>query len=71
MFSQSPLKNDELLNKRIKKLRETNFKKFINNYEKNNREILSNSIKKNKKILKIQVRRNGPQLFADLINSYF
>ena len=52
MFANSPLRNDELLNKRIKKLRDTNFKKFINNYEKNNREILSDNIKKNKDILK-------------------
>ena len=46
MFSQSPLENDELLNKRIKNLRDTNFKNFLNNYEKNNREIISNNIKK-------------------------
>ena len=40
MFSHSPLVNDELLNKRINKLHDTNFKKFVTNYEKNNREIL-------------------------------
>ena len=52
MFANSPLRNDELLNKRIQKLRDTNFKKFLNNYEKNNREILSDSVKRNKNILK-------------------
>jgi len=52
MFANSPLRNDELLNKRIQKLRDTNFKKFLNNYEKNNREILSDSIKRNKEVLK-------------------
>ena len=52
MFANSPLRNDKLLNQRIQKLRDTNFKKFINNYEKNNREILSDSVKRNKDILK-------------------
>ena len=52
MFSYSPLINDELLNKRINKLRDSNFKKFVNNYEQNNREILSDNVKKNKNILK-------------------
>ena len=52
MFANSPLRNDELLNKRIQKLRDTNFKKILNSYEKNNREILSDSVKKNKEILK-------------------
>ena len=52
MFFQSPLDKDELLSKRIEKLREANFKKHVENYEKNNREILSNSIKQNKELLK-------------------
>ena len=52
MFAHSPLKDDLLLNKRIQNLRETNLKKFIDNYEKNNREVLSNEIKKNQYLLK-------------------
>ena len=52
MFSQSPLHNDELVNKRIKNLRESNFKRILNNYEKNNREIISNEVKNNEKLLK-------------------
>ncbi|MBQ2600161.1 hypothetical protein II582_02085, partial [bacterium] len=52
MFFQSPLNDDELLNNRIAKLRNANFKKFVDNYEKKNREILSNSIKNNKDLLK-------------------
>ena len=56
MFSHSPLANDLLLKNRINCLRNINFKKNVDNYEKNNREILSNSIKKNKKILKEIIR---------------
>ena len=52
MFSQSPLSNDELLNRRIKNLRETNYKKFLDNYEKNSREVISNDIKNNEYLLK-------------------
>ena len=51
MFDHSPLINDELLNKRIKCLRDINFKKIVDNYEKNNREILSKNKKKDKNIL--------------------
>jgi hypothetical protein len=63
MFSHSPLVNDELLNKRINKLRETNFKKFVTNYEKSNREILSDSIKKNKEILKQIINKDKGYMF--------
>ena len=63
MFSHSPLVNDELLNKRINKLRETNFKKFVTNYEKNNREIISDSIKKNKEILKQIINKDKGYMF--------
>ena len=52
MFSQSPLNNDELVNKRIKDLRDANLFRFIQNYEKNNREIISNEIKSDKNLLK-------------------
>ena len=66
MFSQSPLSNDELLNKRIKDLRENNFKNFINNYEKNNREILSNYIKKNKDLLKELINCENKNMRMDI-----
>ena len=52
MFSRSPLDKDELLNKRIKDLREANLDRIINNYEKNTREVLSNDIKKDKNLMK-------------------
>ena len=51
MFSQSPLNNDKLVKDKIKKLRNFNFNKKLNNYEKNNREILSKDVKKKKDIL--------------------
>ena len=51
MFSQSPLNNDKLVKDKIKKLRNFNFNKKLNNYEKNNREILSKELKKKKDIL--------------------
>ena len=63
MFSHSPLVNDELLNKRINKLRETNYKKFVTNYERNNREIISDSIKKNKEILKQIINKDRGYMF--------
>ena len=52
MFSRSPLDKDELLNKRIKDLREANLDRIINNYEKNTREVLSSDIKKDKNLMK-------------------
>lgn len=51
MFSQSPLSNDKLVKDRIKKLKNFNFNKKLNNYEKNNREILSKDVKKKRDIL--------------------
>ena len=48
MFSQSPLANDKLVNDKIKKLRNFNFTKKLNNFEKNNREILNSNVKKDK-----------------------
>ena len=51
MFSQSPLNNDKLVKDKVKKLRNFNFNKKLNNYEKNNREILSKDVKKKKDIL--------------------
>ena len=63
MFSHSPLVNDELLNKRINQLRNTNFRKFVTNYEKNNREILRDSIKKNKEILKKIINKDKGYMF--------
>ena len=52
MFSKSPLNNDDLVNQRIKDLRDANLFRFIHNYEKNNREIISNDIKSDKNLLK-------------------
>ena len=52
MFIKSPLDKDELLNKRIKDLREVNLDRIITNYEKNSREVLSNDLKKDKNLLK-------------------
>lgn len=63
MFSHSPLVNDELLNKRINKLHDTNFKKFVTNYEKNNREILGESIKKNKEMLRQIINKDKGYVF--------
>ena len=51
MFDKSPLDQDELLNKRIKDLRNANLARIIYNYEKNTREILSNDLKKDKNLL--------------------
>ena len=51
MFDKSPLDQDELLNKRIKDLRDANLARIIYNYEKNTREILSNDLKKDKNLL--------------------
>ncbi len=51
MFSQSPLANDKLVNDKIKKLRNFNFTKKLNNFEKNNREILNSNVKKNKLLI--------------------
>ena len=66
MFSHSPLENDELLNKRIQNLRDTNFKKFIVNYEKNNREILSNDIKGNQYLLKELIMAENKNMRMDI-----
>ena len=52
MFSQSPLDNDELVNKRIKDLRDANLFRFIKNYEKNSRAYISDDIKKDKNLIK-------------------
>ena len=52
MFSKSPLDKDELLNKRIKDLREANLDRIINNYEKNTREVLNRDIKRDKNLMK-------------------
>ena len=52
MFSKSPLNNDELVNKRVKDLRDANLYRFIQNYEKNNREFISNDIKNDKNLVK-------------------
>jgi hypothetical protein len=65
MFSQSPLYNDDLVNKRIKNLRESNFKRILNNYEKNNREIISNEVKNNKKLLKELILAENKQMRMD------
>ena len=52
MFLNSPLRKDELLNKRLMELRNSNFKKIVNIYENNSREVISNKIKNNIKLLK-------------------
>jgi hypothetical protein len=52
MFHNSPLVQDELLNKRIKDLRNANLERLLNNYEKNTRGILSDDIKKDKNLLR-------------------
>lgn len=65
MFTQSPLYNDELVNKRIKNLRESNFKRILNNYEKNNREIISNEVKNNKQLLKELILAENKQMRMD------
>ena len=64
MFVKSPLDQDELLNKRIKDLREANFDRIINNYEKNIRGVLSSDIKKDKNLLKeiITAEKGGMKL---------
>ena len=51
MFSNSPLDKDELLNKRIKDLRDANLTRLINNYEKNIRGVLTEEMKKDKNLL--------------------
>ena len=52
MFKTSPLYKDELVNKRIKDLRDANLARFLYNYEKNIRGVLSDDIKKDKNLLK-------------------
>ena len=51
MFANSPLDKDELLNKRIKDLRDANLNRLINNYEKNIRGVLTEEMKKDKNLL--------------------
>jgi len=65
MFSHSPLHNDDLVNKRIKNLRESNFKRILNNYEKNNREIISNEVKNNRQLLKELILAENKQMRMD------
>ena len=64
MFIKSPLDKDELLNKRIKDLREANLDRIINNYEKNIRGVLSSDVKKDKNLLKeiISAEKGGMKL---------
>ena len=64
MFVKSPLDQDELLNKRIKDLREANFDRIINNYEKNMRGVLSSDIKRDKNLLKeiISAEKGGMKM---------
>ena len=51
MFANSPLDKDELLNKRIKDIRDANLNRLINNYEKNIRGVLTEEMKKDKNLL--------------------
>ena len=63
-FKNSPLKDDAMLNNRIKKLRENNYEKIVNNYEKNARINLADDIKKNKKAIKelISLQEKGMRM---------
>jgi hypothetical protein len=63
-FKNSPLKDDAMLNNRLKKLRENNYEKIVNNYEKNARINLADDIKKNKKAIKelISLQEKGMRM---------
>ena len=66
MFHNSPLVQDELLNKRIKDLRNANLERLLNNYEKNTRGILSDDIKKDKNLLKQIIEADKGNMKLDM-----
>jgi hypothetical protein len=66
MFNNSPLIQDELLNKRIKDLRNANLERLINNYEKNTRGILSDNIKKDKNLIKQIIEADKGNMKLDM-----
>ena len=66
MFNNSPLIQDELLNKRIKDLRNANLERLINNYEKNTRGILSDDIKKDKNLIKQIIEADKGNMKLDM-----
>ena len=66
MFNNSPLIQDELLNKRIKDLRNANLERLINNYEKNTRGILSDDLKKDKNLLRQIIEADKGNMKLDM-----
>ena len=66
MFDNSPLIQDELLNKRIKDLRDANLNRLLNNYEKNIRGVLSDDLKKDKNLIKEIIESDRGNMKLDM-----
>jgi len=66
MFDNSPLIQDELLNKRIKDLRDANLNRILNNYEKNIRGVLSDDLKKDKNLIKEIIESDRGNMKLDM-----